>query len=115
MDPLLDSKDYEVSIEEAGAIVKRAINAQCGPCELCERQPIDETKPISQMVEMVDAGWELEYARAGYFKRCEPCKTPRFPWAKRLDVERVRAYVEGVYERNGGPTVFLISDMEHLV
>ena len=39
-------------------------------------------------------GWELHPFRNGWIRRCEKCQqTPLYPWAWRLDLERVRDWL----------------------
>lgn len=41
-----------------------------------------------------DNGWELSPTHAAFFKRCATCRdTFAYPWAGKLDAERVLAYM----------------------
>ena len=101
-----------VSMDTAARLVDAARKAVAGPCDGCERCAMVEDGAISQFVRMATDGWEMDPARAAYFRRCDACKVPRFPWAKRLDVERVHNWLS---KRENPDHVFNISEMEHLV
>lgn len=48
-------------------------------------------------------------------KRCEPCAgTPSFPWADRLDAERVCDWLEKRFAHEGEITAFALNDLEEL-
>jgi hypothetical protein len=81
-----------MTIDDAKEIIERMKAARSqDPCEKCEREP------FTASLKEPDGppGFELATGFACYFKRCEACQTSRlFPWADRLDAEKVAAFVE---------------------
>jgi hypothetical protein len=113
-----------VSMEMAKEAVDHCKAARKGPCDKCERCSYDTVKACGSTVfgsilvdAMTKSGWEPCPDRAAYFKRCDECKGPRFPWAPKLDVERVREWMENYFNPTlapGHPTVFMLERLEHL-
>lgn len=56
----------------------------------------------------LDAGWEEQPHRPSYLRRCAACRQrPLFPWAERLDAEKVLAFMQAKPGR-----AFWLGDLE---
>lgn len=79
--------------EEACAAIDRMLLAR-PTCAGCETRSYSEAtaKPDTLSAN----GWEEMQHCAGYVKRCDACTNGQlFPWAARLDPDRVLAFVNG--------------------
>jgi len=78
------------TLEDAQAVIDRMKSAR----PTCDK---DETIPFYASLREPDGppGFEPDPNFAGYRKRCDACANGRlFPWADKLDPERVRAFME---------------------
>lgn len=76
-------------------------------------KPDDLTQPYAIELTQAakDAGWEGDFF---VVIKCEPCKTRKtFPWAERLDAERVLQWMQARID-SGNDTPFWLGDLEHL-
>lgn len=109
-----------VTLSEAANVCEQAIEALEGPCDKCDRCTLSEPAAVTQLVKLHGEGWEVDpshgfYGLPVYLRRCAACKAPRFPWAKRLDAERVRDWMQKHFEEQGGKvTAFEIAKLKHL-
>lgn len=101
---------HECTLDDAKAVIEKtkAARPQCSKCSNFDirafwhvtsgkHPPIDEDRMQAAVEAEVSAqlgpGWQHQYG-AAFCKRCESCAaTPEFPWAHRLDVEKVQAFM----------------------
>ena len=84
-------------LDEAKALIERMKEARgcCAGCEHVAYADIPGSWWVLTKAELAAQGWYQPADRAGFVRRCETCRsTPTFPWAGRLDAERVREYAE---------------------
>lgn len=102
-------EDAKVAIEKT-----KAARPQCSECSVFDvraywhvtsggHPPLDEDK-IQTVVEaevsaQLGPSWQHRYG-ASFIKRCEKCAaTPEFPWAGRLDAEKVLVFIQKTQNR----------------
>jgi len=106
------TKRIVISMDEAKKAVDRCKAARMGPCDKCEYKRYTLNAPLTEL-----EGWEASPFSAAFFKRCDACKAPRYPWAPKLDVERVREWMENYFNPIGivpGANAFMFDQLEHL-
>lgn len=119
----------ELTLDDAKAMIERT-KASRGDCDDCTRLSYDclfrldsgKAEPMDGLQELLakatreyllERGFEQMPHMPGYIKRCEKCRnTPTFPWAGRLDAEKVLAFAREEYARRG---VFWLGELEKLV
>lgn len=83
-------------------------------CERCYRASYAEVEDAAKVMghpkygdELRRNGWEDDPHRAGLFHRCKECAAARsYPWADKLDPDRVVAYASTTVEP------FLVAELE---
>jgi hypothetical protein len=118
-EPTLD--DAKVAIEKA-----KAARVDCDECtrlsyDCLFRLDSGEFVPLDGLQELLakatrefltERGFEEIAYKPGYIKRCAKCRnTPTFPWADRLDAEKVLAFMVQQNERGA----FWLGELEKLV
>lgn len=89
------------TLDEAKALIEGLV-AERPTCSLCWLRPIHR---VTSFDEMRKTGAELDVLRGVVIVRCETCATtPMYPWAARLDAERVLAWAKG-YEGEDGAVI----------
>jgi hypothetical protein len=101
----------EPTLKDAVAIIERlkAARPDCGDCNefayeallsrvrgFVDPLPDDFHEKFGKFVgTFLSDGWEEQPHRAAYLLRCAACRqTPKYPWASRLDAERVLAHMK---------------------
>lgn len=99
-------EDAKVAIEKT-----KAARPQCSECSVFDiracwhvtsgkHPPLDEDANQAAVEACVVAqlkplGWSLNHYGGSFIKRCEKCEaSPEFPWANRLDAEKVLAFMQ---------------------
>lgn len=116
----------ELTLDDAKEVIERT-KASRVDCDDCTRISYDclfrldsgKADPMDGLQELLakataeylkERGFEEIPHAPGYIKRCETCRnTPTFPWAHRLDAEKVLAFMRVEYERRG---VFWLGELE---
>ena len=101
------------TLDEAKALIERMKDRML-PCSPCERMMLGLDRTPEHWER---EGWVFEelsacHAARFYVKHSPSCdggKVPAYPWASRLDAERVRKYMEAQ------TSVWPLSDLEALV
>ena len=101
------------TLDEAKELIER-MKARMLPCSPCLRTVVaynSDFRPI-ESEGWVSEGHSPTHAGVVYVQHAPNCdggKVPAYPWASKLDAERVREYMEAQ------TSVFLLSDLEALV
>jgi len=103
--------DDEPTLDDAKEVIERtkAARPMCSQCSVFDiraywhvssgkHPPLDEdavqTALEAEVTRQLGASWQPRYG-ASFVKRCEKCAaTPEFPWAERLDAEKVLAFMK---------------------
>lgn len=100
----------EPTIDDAKALIERMKTIH-PTCDHCARESFDrfEAYTRDEQALMTERGWQPEAHQAAWVLRCYSCRdTISYPWAGRLDAEKVLAFM---LERKGrGP--FAVSELE---
>lgn len=102
---------YIVSMDEAAEVRRKTIACRKGPCDKCGHVGFDQA---CFMAPEQLRDWEQDPCCNAYFKRCGECQEIKYPWAPKLDVERVRAWMQNLYDGEHGASAFLLSRLEEL-
>jgi len=108
----------ELTLDDAKEVIERtkACRPSCDDCSeftydalLCRVRgfvdplPDDFHEKLGKFIgSFLDAGWEEQPHKPSFLRRCAACRQrPEFPWAERLDAEKVLAFMRVEYERSG--------------
>ena len=84
----------EPTLKDAAALIERMKGIR-PTCDNDERVAFGEAASARHAEITADNGWEPDPLFAAYFKRCPTCSnTIKYPWAGRLDAERVLAHMK---------------------
>lgn len=86
----------ECTLDEAKATIERMKVAR-STCAFCAREAFDwfERRTEESRARMLAVGWVEEPGGPAVVLRCYECRDkPTFPWADKLDAEKVRAFME---------------------
>lgn len=81
------------TLDEAVGMISRMRSAR-PECANCELKSYSDARDAEHAQQLFDAGWEPLADRAAFVRRCASCATSkRYPWADRLDAERVLKWI----------------------
>lgn len=111
-----------MTVSRAKQIIDRmaATRPDCESCDMMSYHTVYEgvsaasggkatqEQVATRMQQLFDEGWGPLTDRAGIVKRCATCaSTPKYPWAEKLDAERVAKWINDKREVSGGSVIDL--------
>lgn len=120
---------YEVTLEEANEFCHHhAMVRHAEPCRSCMQlhpdmafdyamfqgfmfpgtpRPENPESLTAALDRLLDHGWERSPTSNSYVLRCVPCRVPEYPWVAKLDRERVRDWMQKLYDASNGGAFFI--------